>query len=325
MASIKFDNVYLSDYYTLVGPLEVMSKLKKYDSKMNDYYYGESTFEQAEIKMQKKVIEGILNKKGLYEKDVSLIVGGDLLNQIVSTSYASKNFNIPLIGIYSACSTFTESLIVASTFLNNKDINNIITVTSSHNLSAERQFRYPVEYGSPKPHTSTFTVTGSVACLVTHDKSKIRIESATIGKVIDMGITDVNNMGAVMAPAASSTIYEHLKDLKRSLSYYDLILTGDLGCNGLSILKKYTSITYGMELNNIKDSGCSLYCDTQEVYSGGSGPVCLPLVLFNKILLSKKYKKILIVGTGSLHNTTGVNQHLSIPAISHAVSLEVLS
>lgn len=324
MASFKFINTYINSYSTLLGPLEQNSKLKKYDLKMNDYYYNSNTFEQAEIKMQKDVIENLINKNKLYSNEIDLVVGGDLINQLGSTNYALSNFNIPLLGVYSACSTFTESLIVGGNMLNNKEINKVICTTSSHNLSAERQFRYPIEYGAPKPKTSTFTTTGSVACLLSNNKSNIKLESCTIGKVIDLNIDDVFNMGAVMAPSASNTIYEHLKDLNRSPNYYDLILTGDLGCIGLNILKEYTKITYGIELNNVKDSGCSLYSTYQDVYSGGSGPVCLPLVLFNKVLLNKKYKKILIVGTGSLHNTTSVNQHLSIPSISHAVSLEVL-
>ncbi len=322
MASIKFNDVYLNDYYTIVGPVEKNGKLKGYDSKMNDYYYEESTFEQAQIKMQKMCIKGLINKCNMLDSNIDLLVGGDLLNQLGSTNYSSKYFDIPLLGVYSACSTFTESLIISSMFLNS--FNNIITVTSSHNKCSERQFRYPIEYGIPKLKTSSFSTTASVASLVSHNRSNIKIESCTIGKVIDMGITNVNNMGSIMAPASSNTIYEHLKDLKRSISYYDLILTGDLGCNGLDILKKYTTLTYGIELKNVIDCGCNLYSDIQEVYSGGSGPVCLPLVLFNKILLNKKYKKILLVGTGSMHNPTMVNQHITIPAISHVVSLEVI-
>lgn len=323
MASFKFNNVYIKDYFTVSGPLESNSKLRKIELKMDDYYYGEKTFELAEVKMQRVVVDGILEKNGLQYDDVSLIIGGDLLDQISVTGYASKNIPISLLGIYSACATFPESLIIGSMFLSNKSIKNILTVVSSHNLTAERQFRYPIEYGSPKPHTSTFTTTASISTLLSSKENSIKIESATIGKVIEMGINDANNMGAVMAPAAAETLYEHLNDLKRDVNYYDLILTGDLGCIGGNIFKEYFKIKYDIKLKKHFDAGCELYLNSQETYAGGSGPACLPLVLFNKIIPSKKYKKILIIGTGSLHSKTFVNQKNPIPAIAHAVSLEV--
>lgn len=324
MASFKFNNVYIKDYFTVSGPLESNSKLKKIELKMDDYYFGEKTFEMAEVKMQRVVVDGILNKNGLQYNDINLLIGGDLLDQISVTGYASKNIPISLLGIYSACATFPESLIIGSMFLSDKSIKNIISVVSSHNLTAERQFRYPIEYGSPKPHTTTFTTTAGISTLITKEASNIRVESATIGKVIEMGISDANNMGAVMAPAAADTLYEHLNDLKRDIDYYDLILTGDLGCIGGSIFKEYYRIKYNVKIKKHLDAGCELYLKSQETYSGGSGPACLPLVLFNKILPSKKYKKILIIGTGSLHSKTFVNQKNPIPAIAHAVSLEVL-
>ena len=324
MASLKFNNIYLKDNYTIVGPLESDSKLKKVDLKLSDYYFGEKTLEQAEIKMQRTVLNNLLNKNNLLHKDIDLVVGGDLLDQITATGYALNKVDISFLGIYSACATFPESLIIGSMFLQNRSYKNIITITSSHNLTAEKQFRFPIEYGTPRPQTSTFTVTGSAASLLTKDDSKIKIESATIGKVTEMGIKDANNMGAVMAPSAARTLYEHLNDLKRDASYYDLILTGDLGCIGSSIFKEYLEKVYNIKLKNHLDAGCELYLNSQEVYAGGSGPACLPILLFNKILLNKKYKKILIIGTGALHSKTLVNQKLEIPAISHAVSLEVL-
>jgi len=324
MASIKFNNVYLKDYLTISGPLECDSKLKKIELKIDDYYFGEKSFEKAEAKMQKVVVDGLLQKNGLKYEDINILVGGDLLDQISATGYGSSEIPISLLGIYSACATFPESLIIGSMFLSDKSIKRVLGVTSSHNLSAERQFRYPVEYGSPKPHTSTFTTTAGISTLITKEEGKIKIESATIGKVVEMGISDANNLGAVMAPAAASTLYEHLNDLKRNLDYYDLILTGDLGCVGGNIFKEYCRINYNLKLKKHLDAGCELYLKSQETYAGGSGPACLPLVLFNKILQSSKYKKILIIGTGALHSKTFVNQKNPIPAIAHAVSLEVL-
>ncbi len=324
MASIKYKNVYLTDYYTIVGPLEKESRLRSYDIALDDYYYKENTFELAEIKMQKVVLDNILFKNSLKTKDVDLLVGGDLTNQISVTNYSAKNFNLPFLGLYAACATFPESLIVAANFLDSMSYKRILTVTSSHNLTAEKQFRYPVEYGSPKPHTATFTATGSVATLLTKAPSHIKIESSTIGTPIDMGISDANNLGAVMAPAAATTLYTHLQELKRDADYYDLILTGDLGCVGGEIFKEYLKVNYNLKLKRYLDAGCELFLKSQDTYAGGSGPVCLPLVLFDKILCSGKYKKILIIGTGALHSATLVNQKKSIPAIAHAVSLEVL-
>ena len=324
MASTKYKNIYLTDYVTLGGPLERESHLKNFDFVMDDYYYGEKTFEQAEIKMQGDVIDKILEKNALKNSDVSLLVGGDLNNQIAITSYNAKNYNFPFLGVYSACATFVESLIVASNFVNFLGYRKILTITSSHNLTAEKQFRYPIEYGAPKPHTATFTTTGAVATLVSKKESKIKIESSTIGTPVDMGISDANHMGAVMAPAAASTLMMHLQELNRNADYYDLILTGDLGCVGKKILEDYLETNHNIKLKKYLDAGCELFLDSQETYAGGSGPACLPLVLFNKILTTKKYKKILIIATGALHSVALVNQAKPIPAIAHALSLEVL-
>lgn len=324
MASTKYKNVYLNDYYTVVGPLEKESRLRSYDVALDDYYYKENTFELAEVKMQKVVIDNILFKNSLNNSDVDLLVGGDLTNQISVTNYSAKNYNFPFLGLYAACATFPESLIVAANFIDNMNYKKIITVTSSHNLTAEKQFRYPIEYGAPKPHTATFTATGSVATLLSKVGGRIKIESSTIGTPVDMGISDANNLGAVMAPAAASTLSAHLNDLKRDIDYYDLILTGDLGCVGGNIFKEFLRLNYNLKIKKHLDAGCELFLKSQDTYAGGSGPVCLPLVLFNRILTSKKYKKILIIGTGALHSPTLVNQKKSIPAIAHAVSLEVL-
>lgn len=324
MASLKFNNVYINSWKSITGPKESDSKLKNIEIKMQDYYFGEKTFEQAEIKMQRLVIESLLNKECLAMEDIDLIVGGDLLDQLSATSHAVNLLPISLLGIYSACASFVESLIVSAMALQDRNIKRVISIVSSHNLSAEKQFRYPIEYGCPKLKTSTFTSTAAVSALVTKNVGNIKIESATIGKVMELGIKDANNLGAVMTPAAANTLFEHLRDLKRDISYYDLIVTGDLGCVGMDIFREYILKTYNIKLKKYMDAGCELYLDSDNVYAGGSGPVCLPLVLFNKILLNKKYKKVLIIGTGSLHSKTSVNQKLPIPAIAHAISLEVL-
>ena len=324
MASKKFNNVYIKDNFFFFFPLERDGLLKTYDLVMEDYYYGESTFEQAEIKMQKIVLNNLLNKTRLPENKVDILIGGDLINQISISSYNASKFNIPYLGIYSACATYAEELIIASSIISGKLAKNIVAITSSHNLNAERQFRYPVEYGAVKKHTTTFTTTAAVSTLITSEATNIKIESATIGKAIDMDLTDTNNMGAVMAPAAADTLNTHLTEMKRSINYYDLVLTGDLGLVGREIFLEMLNKEYNINLKKYMDAGCEIYTNSQETYAGASGPVALPLVLFDKVLSSKRYKKILIIATGSLQSVQLANQKLGIPGIAHAISLEVL-
>ena len=325
MASKKFNNAYIKDNFSIVGPLERDGLLKNYDLVIDDYYYGEKTFEQAEIKMQKIVLDNLLNKNKLPESKVDVLLGGDLINQISVSSYNASKFKIPYLGIYSACATYAEELIIGASLISGKLAKNVVAITSSHNLNAERQFRYPVEYGAVKKHTTTFTTTAAVSTLLTNEPTNIKIESATIGKAIDMGVTDTNNMGAVMAPAAADTLYTHLMDLKRNINYYDLVLTGDLGLVGKEIFLEMLNKNYNINLKKYMDAGCEIYTNSQETYAGASGPVALPLVLFDKRLCCKRYKKILIIATGSLQSVQLANQKLGIPGIAHAISLEVLS
>lgn len=327
----KYNNVYIKDGYTIAGMYESDGPLKKYFDKKyeNDLYYGEKSFEKAESKLLKDNIENILKRNKLKEKDIDIIVSGDLQNQIAASNYAIRNFDIPFLGVFNACATSSEAIIIASTFIESKKIKNALISTVSHNTAAEKQFRNPVEYGAPKKKTATFTATGSASLLLTDEKTDIKIESSTIGKVLDLGQTNINHMGAVMAPAAADTIYRHLKDLKREPEYYDLILTGDLGVYGKSILTKYMNKKYNINLGkNYNDCGTMLYnLDEQPVFAGGSGPVCSALVNFGYILKqmkSGKLKKVLIVPTGAIFSPTWTFQKETIPAIAHAVSLEVV-
>lgn len=324
MASFKFNNVYIKDAFTIAGPLESEGQIRKFDLSMDDYYYGEKTFIDAEIKMQRVVIDNLLCKNKLGKK-IDILIGGDLSNQLTITNFAAKNFAIPFLGVYSACASFAESMLIASHFIESNAIKNAICITSSHNLNAERQFRFPIEYGAPRASTTTFTATGCVGAILTSDKGNVRVESATIGRVEDYNQKDATHMGAVMTPAAASVLMEHLSDLKRNVDYYDLILTGDLGEIGSTILKEFLKVNYGIKLKNHMDAGCEIFLKSQEVYAGSSGPVTLPLVLFNKVLKNKKFKKILIIATGSLHSKDTTNQSKTIPSIAHAISLEVLS
>ena len=318
MASVKFKNVYINNSYSIAGMYENNGNLKNVNRYLKDFYDNEKTIEDTEVKMQKEVLDNLINPK------TELIVGGDLMNQNTATNSSVINNNISFMDVYSACATFNESLIIMSTFIDSKKVKNGIVITSSHNLCSEKQFRFPVEYGALKPIYSTFTTTGSVGCILSNVPSNIKVISGTIGSVVDMGIKDANNMGAVMAPAAVKTLMEHLKYMNKTLKDYDIILTGDLGKYGYDLFKTMLKKDYGTNINNYVDAGAIIYNKEQEKYSGGSGPVCLPLILFNNILQNKKYKKILFIATGSLHSPTLVNQKHSIPSIAHAVELEVL-
>ena len=317
MASFKYKDIYINKYYSIAGKDENNGGLFGVNRYLKDFYDGEKTIEDAEVKMQKEVLNNLINN------NTELVVGGDLMNQITVTSSAVKDKNISFLGVYNACATFISSIIVLSNFINSRMIKNGIAITSSHNLSSEKQFRFPVEYGAQKPNYTTFTTTGSVGCTVSKEINNIKIVSSTIGSVIDMGIKDAYNMGAVMAPSAVKTLMEHLKFTKTNVDDYDLILTGDLGTYGSELFKTLLKMDYGINIKNHIDAGSIIYKKSQEKYSGGSGPVCLPLILFNNILRNKKYKKIIVIGTGSLHSPTLVNQKHSIPSISHLISLEV--
>lgn len=326
-----YKNVYIKDTSTIAGVYEANGPLKEYFDKVytKDLYFGESSWEHAEIKLLKDSISLLLRKNKLKESDIDLIISGDLQNQIASSDYALREYDIPFLGIYNACATSSEGLIIGSSFIDSKKAKNCIISTVSHNTAAEKQYRNPVEYGTLKPEYATFTVTGSASILLTNQKTDIRIESSTIGKVIDKGTKDVNHMGAVMAPAAADTIYRHLKDLNRTPDYYDLILTGDLGKYGKEILINYMKKVYDLDISgNYDDCGTMIYdVDKQPVLAGGSGPACSALVNYSYVLKKmhdKKIKKVLIVPTGALFSPTMYFQKESLPAIAHAVSLEVV-
>ena len=319
MVSIRYDSVYIKDWFSIAGPDESKGNIKNINYYLKDYYYGEKNFEAAEVKMQKTVINCLSQKH-----NIDLIIGGDLSNQLGIMNLALKNNNKSFLGIYNACSTFIEGMIIGTNFINNKSINETLILSSSHMMTSERQFRYPNEYNSLKAACSTITATGAVGTILTNEPTNYKIKAVTIGSVVDYGIKDVSNMGAVMAPSAASVIQNHLYNLNRTIDDYNLILTGDLGILGVELLKKVLKSDHGIITNNIIDAGSILYKKEQNKFMGGSGPICLPLVLFNKYLNSKKIKRILVVGTGALHNPTLVNQKNTIPSIAHAIEIEVI-
>ncbi len=327
--TFKYKNVYINETSTVTGPYEKNGPLSNsFDKSFRDLYFGKKTWEQAESKLIEESVDLLLGKIRKTRFDIDLFIAGDLLNQIAASNYAASNLQIPYLGIYNACATSVEGLILGANMVEAKQIKNCICTTSSHNNAAEKQFRYPVEYGGPKPKTTTFTTTGSASAYLTSEKIGIKIESATVGTVTDLGIKDVYHMGAVMAPACADTIFKHLKETKRDIHYYDLILSGDLGIYGKDILTDYMQIEYGISLNNYNDTATMIY-DTknQPVYAGGSGPACAPLVTYSYIfkkMKKKELKRVLLVATGALMSPTMVNEKLTIPSIAHAISLEAV-
>lgn len=325
----KFNNVYVADASTIASIYEKDGPLSDYFDLVydKDLYYGCDTFEKAEEKLLHDSIQKLLHKTKMKESSIDYIISGDLQNQIAASDYTMRNFDIPFLGIFNACATFGEGLLIGANFIEGKQAKNIIVSTSSHNMVAEKQFRNPTEYGAPKKKTTTWTSTGAAAILLTNKKNKIKITSATAGKVQDKNITDVNNMGAVMAISAADTIERHFKDLKIKPSHYDLILTGDLGCYGKEILIEYMK-TKDIDLSkNYDDCGLLLYdIKKQNVFAGASGPASSALVLCSYILKEMekgKYRRVLIVPTGAIFSPTRTFQKDSIPSIAHAISLEV--
>lgn len=325
--SIEFENVFLRATSTVAGPKESKGPLGKYfDVHFNDSHCGQENWEQAEIKMQQMAIDLVLEKAGLNMKNIDAMVGGDLNNQLAITNYALRAYDAPYLGVFAACSTCTESLIVASNLIDAGYGKNVVTITSSHNSTSERQFRYPTEYGGQKPNSMTSTTTGAGSCIVSSVPSSIKIIRATLGKIVDPELSDSQDMGRTMAPAAASTLITHLQDFNITTDEYDLILTGDLSKYGSDIFEKIVNNVGIMRTDNFNDAGLMLYdIEKQHVFAGGSGCGCVTLVTLSYVINALRigiYHKVLIIATGALMNPIMVAQNETIPAIAHAIALE---
>ena len=323
----KLNEVYIKNTSLVVGPLEAKSNYAKYFDKTYNNYNLDKSFELSEVKLTNDAIDILLKKTKTKKEAIDLFVGGDLTNQICSTSYSFNKYKRPYLGVFSACATSVESLIVASQFIENKIINKAICTTSSHNLVEEKQFRNPIEYGYTKPKTATFTSTGASAIMLTNEKTEVKLTNYTIGKIVDLNQKDPNNVGAAMAPAAADTIYNHLIKNKRKFTDYDLILTGDLGIYGKQILIDYMKKQYKITVENYNDCGAMLYdLEKQtEITAGGSGPVCSTLINYGFVydmLKKKEFKRVLLVATGALYSSTFILQKQNIISIAHAIELE---
>lgn len=323
--SLCFDGVYLQETAVVVGPLEGKGPLKAtFDKIFEDNYNGKKNWELAEKELIKEALTILLKKSELTNKDINLYVGGDLNNQLAVTNYLLREYNTPYLGVYAACSTLTESLIIGSLFVDSGYGEYVVCSSSSHNATSERQFRYPTEYGGQKPDSLTTTATAAGVGLLSK-KGLIKVTKATIGIVTDGNIKDAQDMGRAMAPAAALTLKYHLEDFGLMTEDYDLILTGDLSTYGSKVFNEITK-NWHYQINNHQDCGLLLYdLDNQEVFAGGSGCGCVTAVTYGEIfrkLKQKEVKKVLIIATGALHNPVMIAQKESIPAIAHAIVLE---
>ena len=312
--------------YAIVGPKEGEGPFGKYfDYVMKNDAFNEKTYELAERKMIEHAVNGAIQKAKLQPSDIDMLLSGDLLNQIISSSYAARAFDMTYIGLFGACSTMAESLALGACFIDAGYFDKVACATVSHFSTAERQFRYPLELGNQRPPTAQWTATASGCAILSKKMRGPKITKATFGKVTDYGICDVNNMGAAMAPAAMNTLIAHFEDTKTTPEDYDLIITGDLGKLGVEILIDLMEENgYKMGVNYC-DCGQIIYSRKQSVLMGGSGCGCSACLLnsfFIEKLRRHEYKKILFVATGALLSTTSCQQGESIPGIAHAVVIE---
>lgn len=302
-----------------------------FDKVFEDAMMGQSSWEKAESFLQRETLKTAIEKSGLKNDDINFVFSGDLLNQCAASAYGMRELHIPYLGQYGACSTMAQTIIMASVFCESGAANYAAAITSSHFCTAERQFRNPIDYGGQRPPSAQWTVTGSGAAIITQshkseNSPKIAVTHATVGRITDFEITDANNMGAAMAPAAAETISDFLRDTKSSPDEFDCILTGDLGLVGsellIEILKKNN-----IDISKVhRDCGVLIYnAEEQDVHAGGSGCGCSGSVLCSHVLSnmkSGKINRVLFVGTGSLQSTTSIQQGESIPGVAHAVLIE---
>ena len=299
---------------------------KCFDMVEEDPLFGGKTWEEAESKMQQLATRIALRKAGLEPQEIRYLVAGDLLGQLIATSFGIMNFNIPMFGVYGACSTMGESLAIGAMLVDGEFADYVVALTSSHFASAEKQFRFPLEYGNQRPMSATWTVTGSGAYVLSTQRTHVKISGITTGKIVDYGIHDSLNMGAAMAPAAADTIAAHFTDFGSKPQEYDRIITGDLGTVGQEILFDLLKKKgYDIE-NNHSDCGIEIFdAKEQDTDAGGSGCGCSASVLsayYLPKIISGEWKKVLFVPTGALLSTVSYNEGKNVPGIAHGVMLE---
>lgn len=292
----------------------------------DDPMFGMNTWEEAESRLQALTVNKLLKKSNLLSGDIRYIFAGDLLGQLIGTTFGLMEFEIPVFGLYGACSTMGESMALASMCVNAGYAQRVIALASSHFAGAEKQFRYPLEYGNQRPLSASWTVTGCGSLIIGSEESYVKIAGITTGKVVDYGVKDSMNMGACMAPAAADLIYANFMDLDVNADYYDMIITGDLGSVGQKILIELLK-DKGYDISN-KHMDCGIMIfneETQDTHAGGSGCGCSAVVLccyILKQLEKKRWKRVLFVPTGALLSTVSFNEGKSVPGIAHGIILE---
>ncbi|MFA9558607.1 stage V sporulation protein AD [Evansella sp. AB-rgal1] len=312
---------------TIGGPFEAKGNLPNdFDTLHEDLWLGQDSYEKAEKIMFEEACTKAIEKANLTKENIQFIFAGDLVNQITPTSFAARTLAVPYFGLFGACSTSMEGLALSSYIVNSGGANCILTGTASHNSAIEKQFRYPTEYGGQKPPTSQWTVTAAGTAIVSDKGEGPLVTSSTIGRVVDMGLSDPYNMGAAMAPAAVDTIEAHFRDKNIDPSYYDLIVTGDLGKIGHNIAFDLLE-KHGLSFSNtqFRDCGMMIYKEDQPVMAGASGSGCSAAVTYGHLLnrmKSGQIKRLLVVATGALLSPLSFQQKESIPCIAHAVSIE---
>ncbi len=313
--------------YSVVGKKEFQGPLGRlFDEHSNDMRFGRKTWELAESEMQKRALVGAITKSGIPANKMGWIFAGDLQNQCAASSYGLMDFDLPFIGLYGACSTFGEALISASIAIESKAISTAAVVTSSHFCTAERQFRFPLPYGNQRQPIAQRTVTGAGAFILSNEGNGARITEVMVGRIVDKGISDANNMGAAMAPAAADTLYRYFNESGTCPSDFDVIVTGDLASEGEWLLRELLR-KEGIDLGaSYTDCGLMIYnMKEQDVHAGASGCGCSCVVFsgfFMKKLMSGEIKNMLLVTTGALMNTGSLNQGNTIPGIAHLVRIE---
>lgn len=325
--TIKFDYPpVILETASIVGPKEGEGPLADtFDRIIDDLYFREKSFEKAERKFIEETFKLILKKQNLQAKDVEFLLAGDLLNQMISANFAAGTLGIPFIGIFGACSTAAEGLMLAAMLIDGGYASKVMSGASSHYCTAERQYRFPVEQGIQRPLSAQWTVTGAGGFLLSDSGKGIKVTHTTVGRVIDAGIKNSNDMGAAMAPAAVDTLITHLQDTGRKVTDYDLIITGDLGSTGRNIVEDLGN-QQGYDFSQANDCGVLIFdSKTQDTHSGGSGCACSAVVTagyLKKQMEAGVYNRILLVGTGALLSVTSLQQGEAIPAIAHGVVLE---
>lgn len=327
--TIKFKNPpVITCAYSSAGPREVKGPMGKYfDNPMKDELLGQDSWEKAEARMVQLTVQGLLDKARRLPSDIQYIFSGDLENQLIASTFGLKDFNIPFFGLYGACSTMGESMCLASSMVAGGMADLVIAGTSSHNCAAEKQFRFPLEYGGQRTPTQQWTATASGYVTISKNGVGPKITAITPGKIVDLGVTDTFNMGAAMAPAAVDSILTHLEDTRQKPSDFDAIFTGDLGnCGGPIAIDLAQKL--GVDLKPVyQDCGMLMYDDKkQDTHSGGSGCGCSASIfsgfIYNE-LLKGHYKKILLAPTGALMNAASCQQGNTIPGICHVVCIEM--